>query len=62
MRLNIPTNADGYPIVSHIIIDSLKSLPVQHDAAGYFVDGVNRRYFFGLLRGSNGALWEKANS
>jgi hypothetical protein len=62
MRLNIPTNPDGSPLITHMQINSMLTVPVQRDAdGGYFIPNVHSRRFVGLLQGKNGVAWDRAN-
>jgi hypothetical protein len=61
MRLIVPTDADGALIV-HGLLNSMVTLPVQRGEDGcFFIDGVSGHHYAGLLTGSRGVAWERAN-
>ena len=64
MRVNVPTNPDGAPIISHMQVrsDQPSGIPVQRaDDGTWFIDVPSRHHFIGLITGAQGALWERAN-
>jgi len=62
MRLNVPTNEAGEPIISHMAFNSMLTVPVQRGADGrFYIDGVTRFQFVGLLQSKYGTEWDRAN-